>query len=91
MHEHACAPTDSHLCTCTLALSHGLAHHRNGIMWHTIINLSGNDTHIHCDMHMHSIPFIKLLFCMLVQATDLMYRLSVYCAPILCTSIPFDN
>ena len=32
----------------------------------------------HCDMHMHSIPFIKLLLCMFVQATDLMYLLIVY-------------
>ena len=81
VHEHACAPTGSHLCTRLHCCSHGPVHHRNGIMWHTI-NLSGNDgthTHKHCDMHMHSIPFTKLLLCMFVQATDLMYRLSVYC------------
>ena len=37
-------------------------------MWHTI-NLSGSDdthTHKHCDMRMHSIPFIKLLLYMYV-------------------------
>ena len=47
-------------------------------MWH-IINLSGNDgthTHKHGNMHIHSIPFVKLLLCMFVQAR---YQLSVYC------------
>ena len=37
-------------------------------MWHTI-NLSsidGTHTHKHFDMHMYSIPFIKLLLCMFV-------------------------
>ena len=50
------------------------------MMWHTINKsvTDGTHTHKHCDMHMHSIPFIKLLMCMFVQATDLMYRLSVY-------------
>ena len=50
------------------------------MMWHSINKsvTDGTHTHKHCDMHMHSIPFIKLLMCMFVQATDLMYRLSVY-------------
>ena len=72
---HTCAHA------CIVAHMHGPVHHRNGIfshtlhipdgytcMWHTI-NLSGIDgthTHKHCDMHMYSIPFIKLLLCMFV-------------------------
>ena len=39
-------------------------------------------------MHMHSIPFIKLLLCIFVQATNLMYRFSVH----VCTyPLPFDS
>ena len=68
------APTGSHLCKRLHCCSHGPVHDRNGIMWHTI----GTHTHKHRDMHMHSIPFIKLLLCMFVQATDSMYQLSVY-------------
>ena len=59
----------------TLKIHSTLAHTR----W---LNLYGNDgthTHKQCDMHIHSIPFINLLLCMFVQATVLMYQLSVYC------------
>ena len=76
----------AHTCAHTCIVAHKYTVHLHipdgyTCMWHTI-NLSGNDdihTDKHCDMHMHSIPFIKLLLCMFVQVTDLMYRLSVYC------------
>ena len=84
---HACIVAHMDLYIIVMAYSHKLKytvhlHIPDGYscMWHTI-NLSGNDgthTHKHCDMHMHSITFIKLLLCMFVQATDLMYQLSVY-------------
>ena len=103
VHEHACARAGSHLYTRLHCCTHGPVQHRNGIFSHTQVlntiahtrslNLSGNDgTHTdkHCDMHMHSIPSIKLLLCMFVQATDLMYQLCIV-ARIICTSIPFDN
>ena len=85
---HACIVAHMDLDIIIMAYSHTLKytvhlHIPDGYtcMWHTI-NLSGNDgahTHKHGDMHMHSIPFIKLLLCMFVQAIDLMYRRSMYC------------
>ena len=85
---HACIVAHMDLYIIVMAYSHTLKytvhlHIPDGytcMMWHTINKsvTDGTHTHKHCDMHMHSIPFIKLLMCMFVQDTDLMYRLSVY-------------
>ena len=80
---HACIVAHMDLYIIVMAYCHTLKytvhmHIPDGytcMMWHTINKsvTDGTHTHKHCDMHMHSIPFIQLLMCMFVQATDLMY------------------
>ena len=88
---HCCTHGPVHNCNGIFATQvHSTLAHTRCLYMNMYVAYNKNDgtrTHKHCDMHMHSIPFIKLLLCIFVLATDLMHKL---CA-LLHVSSPFDN